>query len=174
VESRETSGSDGTAKKDPAPTAGLQDAAAQVLAAVQFGRELTRDERKRLTARLTVLTAGGWTVDALIKNLGDLRGAHSPVAVFSTRARDLPDVAPVLPTQKRAPGTADAFSVIEEQVAKDREKDPGNDPDAGAALIAEIRARRAQKGSPATSGVIAPGTAERRREAPVGAMARGV
>jgi hypothetical protein len=157
VEGQETSGSDGTAETDQAPVAGPQAAATRVLDAVDFGRQLTRDERTRLTTRLAVLAAGGWTVDGLVKNLGDLGGAQSRVAVFTKKAKELPDRAPVTRPAKKAPGTAEAFARIEADAAATREELPQGNPDAGPALIAEIRARRAQKAAPAAAGAMGRG-----------------
>ena len=150
VEGPETSGSDGRTETGPAPTAGLQAAAAQVLDRMQFGKVLGRDERARLTARLNVLISGGWTVKALTEK--DLNGAKSPVAVYTTWLAGLPDTAPTVPAPKRAPRPADAFSMIDAQVAKDREKEPteAEDQERRAAL-------KAQKAAPAVAGAMAGG-----------------
>lgn len=174
AEGPETSGSDGTAEMGQAAAAGPQDAATRVLDAVDFGRQLTRDERTRLTARLSVLLAGGWSVDALVKQLGDLGGAQSRVAVFSTRAKNLPDSAPSIKPVQKAPGTAEVLSKLDAVVAADVAETTEEDRAAGLAFRAQLRAKRAQAAAPAAAGSIAPGAAAKRRDVPTGVSRVGV
>lgn len=178
VEGPENPSSDGTAEMDPAAAAGRQDAAARVLAAVDFGRMLSRDEHDRLTGRLSVLVSGGWTVDALVKNLGDLGGANSRVAVFSKRAKELPDSAPSVKAPRKDPGTADVIAALDAVVAADRVEVSEEDRDLGQAFRAQLRAKRAQAAAqtaaPAAAGVIAAGAAAKRRDVPAGLSRLGV
>ncbi|HTJ71437.1 MAG TPA: hypothetical protein VL551_28100 [Actinospica sp.] len=163
--SGEKGGSDEAASINSAPVVGSQDAAAQVLARVDFGRMLRRDERERLTARLGVLVAGGWTADALTRELGDLRGAVSPVAVFTKRARELPDAAPTAPAQSRALTAAEAIAASESAAAADSGGELTEaERDAGRAWREQRAAQRAQSAAQAGSGVLSPGAGAKRRE----------
>lgn len=170
-----SNGSDvGKPMPDSASASGSQDAAAvHVLGAMDFGRSLTPDERERLTGRLRVLLAGGWTAGALVRELGDLGGARKPVAVFASKAKALPETAPVVPEPKRAPTAAEALAASEAAAAADRDAELTDaDRDAARALLDQIRAKRAQSAPESAGGAVGPGGATERREALAGASAR--
>jgi hypothetical protein len=111
---------------------------------------LSRDEHTRLTARLSVLVSGGWTVDALVKNLGNLGGANSRVAVFAKRAKELPDSAPSIKAAKKDAGTADVIAALDAVVAADREEMSEADREALRVWREQRAALKAQNAAPAT------------------------
>lgn len=179
VENGDKSGDGGTDTAEPGSASGLREAAARVLSRVDLGRSLKGHERKHLTARLCVLLGNGYAEGALVKT--DWEGVRNRVAAYRSELDKLPDFPEpvvVAPEPKRGPTYAEAMAAVEALVAADVAADLAVAPEvepteveqgSGRAMFAQLRRSVVQNAASAPqggSGVLAPGSAARRREGP--------